>query len=180
MNIDLQIHRCKWVVVPDAALAVTTSSSQYAVNCFKCWETCSESSRVGTKINARVLWTESALWKFFSYVSANSNQSSLPTADFAFKIFWTSGIQYAAVLPDPVRARARISRFSNARGIDFDWINVGLENPMSPSALRILESNKWENEANFALPSTKDSSGISPAVLCLLLRPVQAVKRGGR
>ena len=47
-------HLCNPAVFPDATLITDTSPSQYANNFLKCPFTCSASSRVGTKISARV------------------------------------------------------------------------------------------------------------------------------
>lgn len=69
-------------------------------------------------------------------------------------------MQYAAVLPDPVRALARISRFSRASGMDLAWISVGWANSMSAKARRILASSKCEKELNVVLGSAKVSSAI--------------------
>jgi hypothetical protein len=69
-------------------------------------------------------------------------------------------MQYAAVFPDPVRALARISLFSNASGMDLAWIRVGWANPMSANARRILASSKCEKEPNVVLDSTRDSSAM--------------------
>ena len=40
--------------MPDAMFEMTTSLSQYAINPFRDVDTCSESSRVGTRISALV------------------------------------------------------------------------------------------------------------------------------
>ena len=69
-------------------------------------------------------------------------------------------MQYAAVFPLPVRARAKMSRFSSARGIAFDCTSVGLANPMSARARRIRASRMWLKEAKVALESTKRASGM--------------------
>jgi len=69
-------------------------------------------------------------------------------------------MQYAAVFPDPVRALARMSLFSNASGMDLAWIRVGWANPMSAKARRTLASSKCEKELKLVLDSTKDSSAI--------------------
>lgn len=53
----------------------------------------------------------------------------------AVSIFWMTGIQNAAVLPDPVLARANISFPSSASGIAFSWICVGSDQPSWEIAL---------------------------------------------
>lgn len=45
-----------------------------------------------------------------------------------------TGTAYAAVLPDPVLARARRSLPSKAKGIAFSWIRVGWDQPRSATA----------------------------------------------
>jgi hypothetical protein len=72
---------------------------------------------------------------------------SAPTA-LAFRSFCMSGMQYAAVLPLPVGARARTSRFSRARGIACCWIRVGREKPRSARARRIRGEMRYANDAN--------------------------------
>lgn len=72
---------------------------------------------------------------------------NVPTA-LAFKIFCTTGIQYAAVFPLPVRARARTSRFSSARGMAFCWTRVGRAKPRSARARRRRGEIMWEKAAN--------------------------------
>lgn len=153
-----QTHRCKCKVVPDATLEMVTSLSQYTRRLFKYADTCSESSRVGTRIRARVtclfsssganVWTESQL-RIKQHVQQNA-----PTL-LALKIFCTTGIQYAAVFPLPVRARARISRLSRASGMALAWTRVGRAKPASASARRIRASRIWEREANVAFLSTR-------------------------
>lgn len=69
-------------------------------------------------------------------------------------------MQYAAVFPDPVRALARMSLFSNASGIDLAWIRVGCANPMSAKARRILASSKCEKELKVVLGSTRGALAI--------------------
>ena len=72
---------------------------------------------------------------------------------FALKIFCTTGIQYAAVFPLPVRARARMSRLSTARGIALAWTRVGREKPASARARSIRGSKICEKELNVAFLS---------------------------
>lgn len=72
---------------------------------------------------------------------------NIPTA-LAFRIFCTSGMQYAAVFPLPVRARARTSRFSSARGMAFCWTRVGRAKPRSARARRRRGEIMWEKAAN--------------------------------
>lgn len=70
------------------------------------------------------------------------------------------GKQYAAVLPLPVRARARISRCSsNARGIARAWIKVGRAKPMSARALRSRASSMFENAEKVVACSRSRASG---------------------
>lgn len=69
-------------------------------------------------------------------------------------------MQYAAVLPLPVRARARISRPSRPSGIAFACTRVGRANPASAKARRILVSRMCENEAKVAFLSTSCDSTI--------------------
>ncbi len=80
--------------------------------------------------------------------------------DLAFKTFCTTGMQYAAVFPLPVRARASISLFSRAKGMAFVCTRVGRANPNSARARRSRASRILENEANVAFWSTRRASGI--------------------
>src|SRR6266702_3871495 len=73
-------------------------------------------------------------------------------------------MQYAAVLPLPVRARARTSWFSSARGIAFCWTRVGRENPRSAKARRMRGEMRWAKSANVTASST------IPSRLCLVRR----------
>src|SRR6266702_7069298 len=66
-------------------------------------------------------------------------------------------MQYAAVLPLPVRARARTSWFSSARGIAFCWTRVGRENPRSAKARRMRGEMRWAKSANVTASSTISS-----------------------
>lgn len=76
-------------------------------------------------------------------------------------IFCTSGIQYAAVLPLPVRALARMSRPSRASGIALLCTRVGRAKPRSARDASILESNVFENAAEkLSLESTSLGSAI--------------------
>ena len=54
-------------------------------------------------------------------------------AEFSFdsKILFITGIENAAVFPDPVLARANTSFPANANGIAFSCINVGDFHPKS-------------------------------------------------
>ena len=83
-----------------------------------------------------------------------------PPTLLALKIFCTTGIQYAAVFPLPVRARARMSRLSRARGIALDWTRVGRAKPASARARSMRGSRIWEKEVNVAFLSTRWASAI--------------------
>ena len=80
--------------------------------------------------------------------------------DFAFNTFCTNGMQYAAVFPLPVLALARMSLFSNARGIAFVCTRVGLANPRSARARSIRASRMCPNCVKVAFESTKRASGM--------------------
>ena len=45
------------------------------------------------------------------------------------RIFWMTGMEKAAVLPDPVRARTKTSFPSSNSGTARSWINVGVSHP---------------------------------------------------
>lgn len=73
-------------------------------------------------------------------------------------------MQYAAVFPLPVRARARTSRFSRARGIAFDWTRVGRAKPRSARARRRRGESRCENEANVGVEDDDDDEAILEVV----------------
>lgn len=81
------------------------------------------------------------------------------------RIFCTIGIQYAAVFPLPVRALAKISRPSKASGMVLLWTRVGLGNPKSARARRILVSRRCLNEEKVSAESTSRESAINEGVL---------------
>ena len=74
-----------------------------------------------------------------------------------------------------MRARARMSLPSSARGIVLDCTKVGRANPRSAKARRIRESTTWAKEAKVSVLSTKAESGIevfkSPLHKCLSRSP---------
>lgn len=142
---------------------MATSLSQYATRLRKHECTCSESSRVGTRIKARVtLYEESTVDKVcVDPVSINRSgreQAHRGLTAFVLKIFCRTGMQYAAVFPLPVRALASISRFSRAIGMAFVCTKVGLAKPMSASARRMRESRRWENEEKVDFASASRAS----------------------
>lgn len=86
-------------------------------------------------------------------------RGAVPTL-LVLRTFCTTGMQYAAVLPLPVRARARMSRLSRASGMALACTNVGRANPMSARARNIRASRRCENAAKDTLWSARDGSGI--------------------
>lgn len=65
---------------------------------------------------------------------------------------WMTGIAYAAVFPDPVRARARRSFPSRAKGMAFSWISVGWDQPRSATAYNMTHK-KHSKSLNLHLVS---------------------------
>lgn len=82
--------------------------------------------------------------------SATRNYCGLTA--FALSNFCMIGIQYAAVFPLPVRARARISWPSSARGIVLAWTGVGFTMPISARARSMRLSTRLENAENVVAP----------------------------
>lgn len=71
-------HFCRWVVVPLATFKMITSPSQYLINPFKCVETCSESSFVGTSTKALVACLASSpAPRFYNHTTYNTSQTHL-------------------------------------------------------------------------------------------------------
>ena len=62
--------------------------------------------------------------------------------DLASMTFWTAGTQYAAVFPEPVRARAKTSLPSSSKGIALAWTRVGWAKERSARARRIRGSSE--------------------------------------
>jgi len=84
---------------------------------------------------------------------------NIPTL-LALRIFWTTGMQYAAVFPLPVLARARMSRLSSPRGMALACTSVGRAKPKSARALSMRESSICEKDANVAFLSTRRGSAM--------------------
>ena len=79
---------------------------------------------------------------------------------FALRIFCTTGMQYAAVFPLPVRALASMSLFSNANGMALLCTRVGLANPRSARALKTRVSSMLAKSENDALALSRRASSI--------------------